>query len=1396
MRKEMKRRLSLFLAVCMVVSLFVGIPVSVFADASEISDGLFCAGPNWTDDGPAFTTTDASEETECLPKQTTILCFGTKLGASTEPYTGGLTIKKVTDEASGTVDNTADGTISPYTNQQGASVDGVYNLRFEEGAKGTYRIYSDPKNTSDYVTVKIASIDGGFYTSTAINMANYIDEQSLEYTQSKNRTFYFAYPKTQNDLNFEIVKDAGNILPEMKVEGWDYDPESIAIEQATGTSGYDIWKITLKKNFGEFWGRVGFTLNISGANDPSGPSPHTYWMDLSSKREGLVLAWPDYWDNNGEAVVDDKKIDDCMKEEGVVPTITHGLWFGMITSDEEGDKLESYTGSLTIKKVGEDGITDAATTDGTIVDHPDTTTPGVYSVRFQKNAYGDYRVYAGNTDSFVTLHVGDIVAGFYSSADISNATFIDGQELTFSESKNREFYFAFQMKTEDGVTCSLAASETTSEGTVTFPLTNGNASGVTTSKEPDSNGYEVYKVTLGEDFEALWENEYDLEFAVQMTDGSNSWVERYHISLHDQREGLVCAWPDWGDEGPVYTSKPTHEEWWKYLALEYTEVLYFGKMDASGNVTPIRNASDITITCEDDLGGAKLEPYEDGCPGYYEVILPDYDKTYTFTSGDSTVRIQRDRPSFAFFSNEDCTEELGDAFVVSDTNKDFYFTLPEFNPADEIYDYIAVIGTNLASGDAKNYYVKAYNGSTGAPIQYAGADAPITITPISGAESNTEAKKYQVTVDKAKAPAKLEVTVKAHKKNLRSNEMEDMENTISVCNLQVESDPESTFTGGASDNEKVTIDEAPDPADLVVDAGSSESGLTEEQQEAIASGGSISVSIKADAITVDENGTVTTPPSSATTDEEKAQLQDAVTDIKRLTASTWPMQRPKTTFLDISIKAIVTPAEDAPNREPIETPITKTKNALTIRIPIPTSILGPATRYTVVRYHDHTFDILRATRVGDDLIFDTDRFSTYAIVSRDPNALETALVAGGKNISDLTWKNSGENTFTYDGKSHTCPVTVDGLIEGCTVTYTGNTATAAGTYQVKVASVSYGGVTYQASGLDLPETITKGYTWVIEKKAETQKPGDTNNYYGGGSVSGGAGGSSDDKKDDTQTDTKPDETTDETTKPNETKVETSTVTNAAGKEVVVTKTTTTDATGAVKSVTEKSVIAASSATTSTTVTVKKDATGAITSATASIAKKVVLGNKATISSSIVSQIVEAAGTKDVKITMTVKNAKGSTKYKVKVDAADLKAGEDLYLYKLNTATGEYTMVNAKTYEVTKSGSVAVSISKKATYELVTATEAAQINKQIKSTIKPKKSSASVKKGKTTKFTLSSKANADNIKSITYTTSKKSVAVVSKTGKITAKGKGTATIKAKVTLKNGETKTIKMTIKVK
>lgn len=181
-----------------------------------------------------------------------------------------------------------------------------------------------------------------------------------------------------------------------------------------------------------------------------------------------------------------------------------------------------------------------------------------------------------------------------------------------------------------------------------------------------------------------------------------------------------------------------------------------------------------------------------------------------------------------------------------------------------------------------------------------------------------------------------------------------------------------------------------------------------------------------------------------------------------------------------------------------------------------------------------------------------------------------------------------------------------------------------------------------------------------------------------------------------------------------------------------------------------------------TVTVTKDTAGKVTEASAEVT-----GTKAEISADMVSRIVEAAGTDHVAITANVTDKAGA-----------------------------YKLVNAKTYTVGKDGTLHVNLAAGSDYRMLSAAEIKNVEKAVLKTVAVKKTTASIKAGKNTKIQLSSKLDLDNVKKITYTSGKKSVAVVDKNGKITAKKKGTVTIKAKVTLKNGKTKTVSMKIKVK
>lgn len=214
------------------------------------------------------------------------------------------------------------------------------------------------------------------------------------------------------------------------------------------------------------------------------------------------------------------------------------------------------------------------------------------------------------------------------------------------------------------------------------------------------------------------------------------------------------------------------------------------------------------------------------------------------------------------------------------------------------------------------------------------------------------------------------------------------------------------------------------------------------------------------------------------------------------------------------------------------------------------------------------------------------------------------------------------------------------------------------------------------------------------------------------------------------------------------------------------------------------------------ITVESDAAGTALCAQADLSQMADSRNKVTLSGNLVSQVTEAAGTENVTVTMTVKDTEGANQYKIIAEAKDLAVGNKLNIYQLDRKTGEYIMVNTKTYTVGSSGNVTVAMNQNSVFQLIDAEQSAKIDRAIRKTVKVKKASASVQKGKSTRIRFSSRLNVENVRKITYTSSNKEVAKVSANGRIVAENTGTATIKARVTLKNGNSKIVSMKVKVK
>nr|MCR4956366.1 DUF4430 domain-containing protein [Lachnospiraceae bacterium] len=210
------------------------------------------------------------------------------------------------------------------------------------------------------------------------------------------------------------------------------------------------------------------------------------------------------------------------------------------------------------------------------------------------------------------------------------------------------------------------------------------------------------------------------------------------------------------------------------------------------------------------------------------------------------------------------------------------------------------------------------------------------------------------------------------------------------------------------------------------------------------------------------------------------------------------------------------------------------------------------------------------------------------------------------------------------------------------------------------------------------------------------------------------------------------------------------------------------------------------------ITVPKDTTK---TPEAEVTQVVPKKEKLKISEDVAKEIQKNADSKKVEVTLRVNDDKGKEKYTVTTTAQNLANEEELFLYKLDEK-GNKVLVNSKTYKKDEDGNFAVSVKTKGDYILCNAKEAKQVEKAILKTVQPATKSVTVASDQKITMNLSKKLDMDNVKSIKYVSTKKAVAKVSKNGKITAQHAGTVKIKAIVTLKNGEKKTVVMKVKVK
>ena len=218
-----------------------------------------------------------------------------------------------------------------------------------------------------------------------------------------------------------------------------------------------------------------------------------------------------------------------------------------------------------------------------------------------------------------------------------------------------------------------------------------------------------------------------------------------------------------------------------------------------------------------------------------------------------------------------------------------------------------------------------------------------------------------------------------------------------------------------------------------------------------------------------------------------------------------------------------------------------------------------------------------------------------------------------------------------------------------------------------------------------------------------------------------------------------------------------------------------------------------------TVNVSKNAKGKITSATAEILDRG-FGN-VKISGEALSEIVKAAGTKNVKTTIKMLTKNDWVIREVTVNANTLLKRtvrpKKMKIIEIDPETGEKLVVSKMPFRVAADGSVELDHNElgHGIYELVTADEEEALTKQILRSIKATKQSATIRENQGTYFWFEKGVNWFNVDKVTYSVLNPDVARVSSNGRITGLKPGKTVIKAVVRLQNGQSKVIRMPVTV-
>ena len=441
--KKRQRSAAFLLVICMVASLFTGIP----ANAEENTEGLVAKDwIDWTEDGVPYLNENAEFTKESWPDLIGYTMYLAYLEAGEE--------KKVTKEDISITLNgeEAGDAVSCEPNEQNGD---FLDFLFQE--TGDYTITYKGSGTADKsITLHVGYPEVGFYTSAEKSADTLIRDYNFDYKQDGNNTFYMILHRCEYaKLDLENIvyringEEAADISEYVTITAPADLPSLDSPEDCLEAADY-VYEISINKqeSFG-FEAEVQKTDVYENEEGENVFAEEAYLLgrgvDINyiEKKEGLVAKdWID-WDGDVPSVNPEAEFAKEISADlnGMI------MYLGYVENEGEDPAVVSAEDI----SVQYEGI--AATKEQvTYSAHPENNE----LIEFCFYAVGDYTLMY--QDSSITVHVDYPKIGFYETDEMTEEGFI--REMTYERKKGKTFYiipnkqddwadFSYQIMTEN-----------------------------------------------------------------------------------------------------------------------------------------------------------------------------------------------------------------------------------------------------------------------------------------------------------------------------------------------------------------------------------------------------------------------------------------------------------------------------------------------------------------------------------------------------------------------------------------------------------------------------------------------------------------------------------------------------------------------------------------------------------------------------------------------------------------------------------------------------------------------------------------------------------------------------------------------------------------------------------